>query len=363
MATAIRTAHKYLGRCAAVFWVLQAATGMMLVFHQPIDASALHEFGSPAHLKSLDAALQQIPGRLPDSSVLEYFPAGGAAGQTDVVIARAGGTQDVVRLSDSDGTIVDVHAWESPWWRLGFFRLVLLIHRQLLGGTAGSWLIAASGTLLAFNILMGLSLAWPPKGHWRTALLPRRTRARAAAIWGWHRALGLWLAAFGLIAASTGALLAGAAGLQPGSAVGPTLINDSPELHGEPIPPSAAAGAALARYPDATLSVVSLPNASDPWYTIRVRRSGELRRVFGTTVVHVDPANGKVIASQDALAASPGTRLMADLYAVHTGEWGGVVTRLLAMTGGLWLAATALLGLTLWWTRRRVRVSGRKSPC
>ena len=363
MTTAVRIAHKYLGRCAAVLWVLQATTGMLLVFHQPIDVPALREFGSPAHLRSIDAALGVISRRLPGSSVIEYFPAGGRAGQTDVLIASAGGKQDVVRLSDSDGTIVSVNAWESPWWRLGFFRLILLIHRELLGGSTGRWLIAASGTLLAINILMGLSLGWPPKGYWRAALLPRRTKALTTAIWGWHRALGLWLAALGLITASTGALLAGTAGLQPDTIFEPSLSNGSPAPHTEAIPPSAAAGAALARYPDATLSVVSLPNASEPWYTIRVRRSDELRRVFGTTVVYVDPANGRVIDSQDATAASPGTRVLADLYPIHTGEWGGVVTRLLAMTGGLWLATTAALGLTLWWARRRARVSGRKSPC
>lgn len=361
--TLFRTVHRYLGRCAAALWILQAVTGMLLVFHQPIDASALREFDAPAHLKSLDASLHELASRFPGSRSLEYFPAGGAPGQTDVVIDRPGGIQAVVRLRDSSGAIVSVNAWVSPWWRLGFFGLVTLFHERLLGGTLGRWLIAASGILLTLNVLMGLRLAWPPRGQWRAALIPRRSKAKSAAVWGWHRALGLWLAPLGLVAASTGAILAGTASLQPGGTDTPIHIKHPVKPDDPALPSSAAAAAALARYPDATLSVVSMPHQDDPWYTIRMRRSGELRRVFGTTVVYVNPANGAIIGIQDALAATPAARFLADLYPVHTGEWGGFATRLVAFTGGLWITATAALGLTLWWTRRRARRAGTRSTC
>lgn len=360
---AFRTAHRYLGRCAAGLWILQAVTGMLLVFHQSLDVSALREFGAPAHLRSLDASLREIGRQFPGSKILEYFPAGGAPGQTDVVLARPEGTQVVVHLRDSSGAILSVNAWESPWWRLGFFRLVTLFHERLLGGTVGRWLIATSGMLLTLNVLMGLRLAWPLRGQWRTALIPRRTKARSAAVWGWHRALGLWLAPLGLISASTGALLASTASLQLSATAAPIHLK-SPLASSDPaVPPSAAATAALARYPDATLSVVSMPDEREPLYTIRIRRSGELRRVFGTTVVYVNPTDGAIIGSQDALAATPAAKVLADLYPIHTGEWGGFATRLVAMAAGLWIAVTAALGLTLWWTRRRARGAGARPTC
>jgi uncharacterized iron-regulated membrane protein len=41
------------------------------------------------------------------------------------------------------------------------------------------------------------------------------------------------------------------------------------------------------------------------------------------------------------------------LFAVHTGEILGLTGRLLALCAALWLATMTILGLMLWWARRR----------
>src|SRR5207253_2072148 len=98
-------------------------------------------------------------------------------------------------------------AWEDPPSQLTAFRFILVFHKQLLAGDAGRWLIGISGCLLFTNILLVLLLGWPARGRWGTSFLPPKTKVQTMAVWGWHRAIGLWLAPLGLIAVLTGPLM------------------------------------------------------------------------------------------------------------------------------------------------------------
>lgn len=353
-----RVAHKYLALCVASLWVLQALSGILLVFHRSIDDRLLGASAQPANLKVIDGALAAIAQRTPGTKIVEYFPSGGVEGQVDVMVDRNGGAREVVRIDGATGTTLRTSAWEDPWPRLTVFRFVFLLHKQLLAGKPGDWFIGVSGGLLFVNILLGLRLAWPAAKRWSATLLPRRIRTGPMAFFfGWHRAIGLWLAPFGLIIALTGVLMVWSPDLQrvlgadfaPPSATRPLGPNETI------ISASAATTAALGVYDGATIAVVSMPDARHPWYKIRLRRPGELRRVYGTTQVYVDAKTGEVLKSRDATTASLQSRFIAALYPIHDGEWGGVATRLFAIVVGLWLVATIVLGLTLWWTRRGAR--------
>src|SRR5699024_9498544 len=80
------------------------------------------------------------------------------------------------------------------------------------------------------------------------------------------------------------------------------------ELSGRPpvVAPGPAISAALATFPGSKLSIVEMPGAGTPYYKIRVLRSGEMRRFYGTTTVFIDAGDGRVLRAYDALRAAPG---------------------------------------------------------
>ena len=362
MRAAFLFAHRYLALGLGLFWLLQALSGIVLVFHRPIDDQLLGASGRPVSLAVVDAAIVDLKRLTQGTRVLEYFPSGGVSGQLDILVDRGGGVRDVVRIDGATGEVLRISAWEGPVSGLSVFRIVLLFHKQLLASQAGHWIIGVSGAVLFINILLGLRLAWPARGRWRAILVPRGTKSTAAALFAWHRALGLWLAPFGLLIAATGSLMVWSPNLQkllvPETAPPvPHALSPGQAV----IPPSAAVAAALARFGDGAPAVVTLPNFQRSWYSVQLRRPGELRRVFGTTRVLVDATTGQLLQATDAVSAPVAARVLAGLWPVHSGEWAGVITRLLTLTTGVWLAITVGLGLMLWWKRRRMRQARTES--
>jgi uncharacterized iron-regulated membrane protein len=351
MKAAFRICHKYLGLCLGALWLLQALTGMLLVFHRELDDASLHASGRAVNFAVVDQAVARIERSAPATRVIEYFASGGIEGQTDLLVDRDGAAREVVRIDGATGDVLRTSAWEEPRSQLGVFRFVLLIHKQLLAGKVGEWLIGLSGVFLIVSVALGLKLAWPPAGQWRAALWPRRAKAPVAKAFAWHRALGLCLAPFALVVAITGSLMTWTSEL-PAALPTPAMNHAVSARDGRMISSAAAVEVARRLYPDAVVAIVSMPSARRPWYSIRLRQPGELRQIYGTTQVRVDADTGQPLAMVDALRMSISDRMFVALYPIHSGEWGGVTTRLLALVVGLWLTGTIVFGVLLWSARR-----------
>jgi uncharacterized iron-regulated membrane protein len=354
MKAAFRICHKYLALCLGALWLLQALSGMLLVFHRELDDRSLGASGRAVNFAVVDEALARIVQRTPGARIVEYFISGGVDGQVDVLIEREGAAREVIRIDGATGTVLRTRAWEEPRSQLGVFRWVLLVHKQLLAGKVGEWLIGISGVFLIVSIALGLKLAWPQAGQWRAALLPRRVRAPVAKTFAWHRAMGLWLAPFALVVALTGTLMTWTQELPSASdaSLAPSMSHAVPARDGRMISSASAVAIAQSLYPEAAVAIVSMPGAKRQWYSVRLRQPGELRRIYGTTMVRIDADTGEPLATVDALKMSISDQIFVALYPIHSGEWGGVATRLLALIVGLWLVGTMTFGLLLWIARR-----------
>jgi uncharacterized iron-regulated membrane protein len=127
------------------------------------------------------------------------------------------------------------------------------------------------------------------------------------------------------------------------------------------IPLSAALPAALARYPGATLAIVRMPDADQPWYRVRLRQAEELRRVFGQTTVYVDAHDGTLLRDSDAFKLPLNERIVNAIYPIHSGEAFGIGGRVIVLLTGLSLLAMGVLGAGMWWTRRAARSAPKKT--
>jgi len=344
--------HRWAGLAAAAFWLVQALTGVLIVFHWEIrDAFILG-----AHRQTDLAAIERTVGQLtPEGSgarLGSIWTGAGAPDRYDVSIT--GDTPEAersVRIDGAgqilvDGDFTGPAAWTTP---------LVLIHHNLLAGDTGSWIVGISGILLVTNILSGLYIAWPKRGQWGRSLRVQRKGQAAVRHYSWHRALGLIVGIPAVASITAGVLLTFAGGVERIVQPAPIAAPADAPAGAATVGLAAAAGTALAAYPGSTLAAVYAPDGERPVWQIRVTQPDEARRAYGATRVFVSAVDGSILARFDALNPAPGRAFVDGLFPFHTGEMGGLAGRIAVAAIGVWLVTMIVVGVLLWSARRKVR--------
>ncbi len=346
----IKRVHRWLGLAAAAFWLLQALTGTLIVFRWELDDAMLPGAAAAADPAALGSRIEQL--RAEGSEVSSMWTSSGPADRFDIFHARGGvdhatrvnGAGDVLRDRAGD-TLADGGVWDA----------LTRTHQNLLQGDVGKWIVAVSGALLLSNLILGLKLAWPRRGGARGAMLTAPRGPVQARTYAWHRLLGLWAGIPAVVMVTAGLLLVfhgeveSALGVEHAPAAAPSVPA------GGGIGPGEAMRLALARYPAARISGVSLPSAESPQYRIRLNVPGETGRIYGATTVVLAQADGRVLLDHDARRPGAGRWFNDTLYPFHTGQMAGPVGRLMVTALGLWLITITSLGVLLWFRRRAPR--------
>jgi uncharacterized iron-regulated membrane protein len=335
-AAAIRI-HRWLGLAVAALWLLQAATGILCVFHWEIDDAI-----TPGVHRAIDfrAIEQHVTPLAPHS----MWSTAGRADRFDVSIDGA-----VVRI-DGEGNTLRTRRDDETFTHGGIVDTLVVLHQSLLAGDRGRWITGSSGVLLLSNLLLGAIAAWPRRGQWMRALRPVNAAARVARRYSWHRAVGLWIAVPAMCVVAAGVLLAFDEQLEKFLGV-------------EQNAPSAPAGVvriglpqaamiATARFPGCAVSGVSFPTAEKAMWTFTLKQRGEMQRAYGKTRVFIDATNGRVVGEFNALTTSGRQRFLDHLFAFHTGEIVALPGRLIVLATGSGLVIVIYFGVALWWARR-----------
>lgn len=344
----ILTVHRWLSICAATFWLLQALSGIAIVFHWEITDASLSRAHRPTDLSAIERRIDALEAETSGAQVTTLWTTGSGMDRFKIYLEDAGGERWSVRVL-GDGTVIDRPRPDET--RLMDF--LVGFHHDLLGSW-GSWIVAISGALLCSNLVLGLLAAWPKRGSWRRALTAVNAGPPAASLYSWHRALGLWVAGPALVIAATGTLLKFENGV--GNLIGAKSV-ELPALAatGPSIGFAKAAQTALDAVPGSSLTQVAWPKDGDATYYIRVNAPDEIRRAYGDTRVLVNANDGSVRGLFPIAEAEPSRAFMSALFPVHTGEAGGTVGRLLSIAIGLWLVTMIVAGVVLWIRRRQPR--------
>jgi uncharacterized iron-regulated membrane protein len=350
MKPVLRKVHRWTALTLGVLWLSQALTGLVMVYRWELDDAPLDAPAVPLDAAALGERIAAIESDPAGLTVTSLWATGGVDGRFDLYVDDVHGNTEIVRV-DGAGRVLRTRASGA-----GFVPMAATLHQTLFAGDRGKTIVGISGIFLLATIVIGLVLAWPARAkQWRMALLPKGPRPGAARRYAWHRAAGLWLGMPALVSLGAGVLLtfeSSLAGWLGTDDTPPELAQvDTPA--GAPIAPAQAFATALAQFPGSELSGVSFPSAEQPWYRIRVRQPDEWRRVYGTSVVYVAAADGRVLRTEDALRAPAATAFMSNLYPMHTGEALGAVGRVLILVVGFWLLTMLVLGVGLWLARRR----------
>lgn len=355
MKAAILTLHRYLGLGLALLWILQALTGVALVFRWELDDASVAGASRPFAPAAIERRIHLIEAERPGWAASSIWSSATGGRRYDITLEnpstgeartwRVDGQGGVLRTMDSGERVSNGALYDT----LNTF------HQTLFLGDRGHWIIGVSGLLLASNILLALSLALPRIGRWRAALVPTTRGPVRAWSYAWHRALGLWLCLPAAILALCGAAISFEDPLR-GWLGGETAAPAVPPMTlaaAQGVTPGQAMRQALARYPDAAISGVVFPSADAPWYRIRLLQPDEPRQAFGRTTVYISGEDGRLLSDYDTTRAGWRLRVFDLLYPVHTGQMLGPAGRTVVLLVGAWLAAMCGLGVVLWSSRRQ----------
>ena len=359
MRSIFRTTHKYLGLTFGILWLLQALTGVLLVFNGEIDDALLHGPDRPLAPAAFAAAATNIAAAHPNETLTYIMASEGSANRYDLLFTDKDDHTRSVRV-DGEGSVVQERPRDYDYPAPGIFQTAHDFHETLFAGDRGKWFLGLSGLLLLSNLLLGLWLAWPGRGQaWRRIVLPGSAGPPVVKYFKWHRALGVCVLLPAIVMAACGVLQE----WPPDDLLGVDGTAPTPHQSAQAqfIPLGAALPAALARYPGAALSIVRMPDADRPWYRVRLRQTGELRRVFGQTSVYIDAHDGAVLRDSDAFKLPLNERFVDAIYPIHSGEAFGIGGRLIVLLTGLSLLAMGVLGAGMWWTRRAGRSTSKKN--
>jgi uncharacterized iron-regulated membrane protein len=355
--------HRWLSLGMMALWLLQAITGMICVFHWELDDATIAAPDRPLDLNAIGQRLVQLAPPGSGRTVTEMWTSAGGHDRWDLTITGRSGSgvaAETVRI-DGGGTVLRVRR-EGEWLRDGgLIDSIDNLHQTLMAGDAGGWIIGLSGVLLLSNLGLGLYAAWPKRNQWRRTLNPGGGRNATARLFGWHRALGLWVVLPALLLVSTGVLRVFSDGFEAligGSA--PPAPATAPD--GRSISLATAVQSALARQPQARLAGVIFPDAGNATWQVRLVEPGEWSRAYGQSRIFVDGRTGRIIGEYDAPRAALAQQVADDIFPLHTGEALGPAGRLGVLLIGAWLATMIALGAGLWWTRRRLRQTSGKKP-
>lgn len=343
-----------------------AVTGSALVFYIELDALLNPRIVVATNLDApnwsspiWDRALATLRKQWPDEAGTWSFEATGRPGSIPA------------RYYPPDG-----HGHEGGWWLLwltpdgeqvvrratwGETLMTWLydVHRNLLAGEIGNYVVGWLGVGTFVLLLSGL-VVWWPRGPWRKALALKRNAAPIRRIHDLHKLFGLASVVLLLVLSGTGALL----GLPTEKtwllekAIAPVVAIPSPVSTvgaGRPISIAQALSAAHAALPDARLAWIDVPAPGDGVFRIRAQVPGDPNYRFPHSYVFVDQYSGVVLATHDARRGTASTAVNTWIRPLHDASIGGLATRFLGVVVGCVPIVLFVTGILRWQRRRAAR--------
>ena len=168
MKSTLRKIHRYVSLTLAAVWLVQALTGVLMVFHWELDDALVAGEHRPVAPLAIAAAAQRVQRERPESKVVAFYATAGAADRFDIYLDNALGTTDIVRVNGSGESLMS-RPLDYDYRRAGLIQAAIVMHQTLFAGDGGKLFLGFSALILLPNIVMGLTLAWPRRAEWRAS--------------------------------------------------------------------------------------------------------------------------------------------------------------------------------------------------
>lgn len=382
--------HFYAGLFVVPFFIILAATGMIMLYGNSVDTMLgprhfVVPAASPAALvDQASAAASAIPG-----GTVTMFVQPPAADLANKFMVVADDGPHIVAVDRADAKVVDSYRQDSV-----LFNWASKIHGTLLLGDFGDRVLEIAAGLGIILLLTGLYMWWPRNGRsLRQALVPRLLKGRG--LWReLHMSAGAYFAVVMLFFLISGLSWTGVWGTQivqawntfPAEKLNAPLSDASHETmnHGDekdvpwtleqtPLPAShdhAAMGMEAMTMPaDAPVDLdrvaatareigfagqfrINFPADATGVFTISAdSNSGDTANPFGDRTVYVDQYSGEIISEVGFADYGLGGKAMAAGIALHQGNlgWWNIGLNLVFCAAIIFIAVS---GVVMWWQRR-----------
>lgn len=350
MHTALIVFHRWLALATSVFILILALTGSALVFEGAIDRGLNPQLwrvppaGQPLSLDTLAArALAGAPRPL---TVITPGRVADRAFQ-----AQAGQTQ--IFLDPYTGRLLGTR--EQNDFNRSLPRRLHVLHVSLLAGSIGGEIVGIVTMASLLLVVTGIIIWWRDRLwriHWSASW------KRIA--FDMHHSLGIIASLVLFVITASGMVIHYETFGRAIAKIGATPRTPPPrqppaDSGATPVSFDAAATAARAALPGASIAFVSLPaNAGQP--LVVSMRFPEDRTPGGRSRVLLDRYRGTVLMAESTRAAPAGRAINNAMRSVHTGDILGKPTEVVWLLGALVLASQAISGALMWWNARASRL-------
>lgn len=347
--------HRYVALGAGLFVVTLGLTGAALVFRDELTVivtPAVQVSSSPVAPGPFARIVAAVRKTDPAARSMDIAPAERADRATEVIIHGVRGERYLL-IDPHDGAVVadGDHQWLP-------FSTLYELHRRLLSGVAGEYIVGLAGIALAFLAVSGLVMWWPRK--WKQAFRIRWDGNRLAVSYDLHKCAG---AAFALLLI-TNAMIGIAMTFDDSSVA---LVNRVANRAAPAIPAASSnamdsprsldeiVAAANGAFPDGRVSRVAIRPGNTP-VMVRKRLATD-NDTHGMNRIWVDASSGAVLRVSPVRDQAPGNAMFEWLYPLHTGKLVGTPYRLLLVLAGCVPLLSLVTGLIVWRSR-----AARRAP-
>lgn len=346
--------HLWAGLIAAVFLTLLGITGSLMVFEDEIDRALNPKLTwvTPSEKRlTLTEMKSRLEERYPGRTVLQFLisPRNAMAWRATLQ-SKASQDRLNVAFNQFTGNVLGTDSDHN-----NFVLYVHRLHLRLMMGDVGSSILSLAALLLLFLSLSGVVLWWPRKMmtvSWRGRIKQFNFEL--------HQAVGIYLSLFLMIFAITAVVIH----WENEATRLANRITNSPDLPPfprlQPLTPNA-----VTLSPDRLLSIAesAAPGADATWILfagnpVRIAmKYPEDRTPSGRTNIFIDAYSGDIVYQLNSRSGPLGFRMVKVWNReIHTGDIGGLPTRILACVLSLMLPVMAVTGPLIWWNRRQRQV-------
>lgn len=305
-----------------------------------------------------DGALVRLPGAsdplIEDVSALAAITERAAA---DGSLTRITFANDELRLHEAafldgggayfrqDGSIAD--RWQTMWERPELWLFDL--HHYLFAGKNGEIVVGIAGLAGVLFTVTGIILWWRTRRKFSPRLLPRSWKP--GAVVHHHRDLGMVAAPLLLLSSMTGAFMIFPS-LQRavfGEGLAPEAVTAAAPATGSVL--SAALYQSKARFPDAAIRRISIPEDLSNPVTVRLQQPFEWTP-NGRTQLSFDSRTGALLSVQDPASGTRGATLQETIYPLHSANVGGTWLKLAMTFSGIAMAMLGAFATYSFWFRK-----------
>lgn len=355
MRTALIVFHRWLALATSVFILTLALTGSALVFEGAIDRALNPQLwrvtpgARPLPLDTLAARARAAargeitsisPGRVPDRSLT----------------AQAGATQ--IFVDPYTGRILGTR--EQDVFNRSLPRRLHVLHTSLLAGSLGREIVGIVTVAALLLVVTGITIWWRDK-LWRI----RWSASWKRIAYDLHHSFGILASLVMFVITTSGMVIhyetfGRAIAKLDGTPRTPPPNQPGIDSGAIPIALDAAASAARAALPGATLMLISLPAKADQPLGVAMRFP-EDRTPGGRSRVYIDRYRGTVLLAESTREAPAGRAINNVMRSVHTGDVLGKPTEVVWLLAALVLASQAISGTLMWWNARAARGALRRN--